>query len=773
MILIKYVSFLFVKISGVCLLLWMLSGCGYQRYLQEEQKLYAGASVEINTDERGEKSHLERQVKDVVRPNPNSRTLGFMYPRLWIHEKLGDPEEESFKWRTQRRFGEEPVIFRREQIDRNLQLIKNRLFNNGYFYATVNYEVKERNRKVEVHYEVTTGKPYRISEIEFPGGDSPLVETISETKKNSRINEGDIYRLDKLKSERQRIENVLRNKGYFYFDSDFLSFQADTSVGDYQAALRLQIKGDAPEQNLVPYTFNRIFVHLESPEGRERTINDTIDTYTENGRIISFIRKGFHFSSDQLKEAITIRPGQLYSRDEQRKTINRLMSIGTFRFANMRVRRPDGTDRVLDANIFITPYQKRSIETELKGVTKTTNYAGPALTATLKNRNWFNGGEQLNVNLRSGIETRLSGQWSGINSWEFGADASVSIPRLIAPSFLGGERGEFLPRTRISGGATMLNRMELYRMYAFSSQFGYTWQPTHFQRHTFLPVSLNFVRLSDYSDEFEARLAENPFLRRSFEEQFIQGIEYYYSFNTRGSEEERTRNFHIQTGIDLAGNLIGTGHRIITGESPVLDEPLEIWGRAYSQYLKAEVDFRTFQKIGGERVIAYRMMAGGGLPYGNSATLPFVKQFFAGGSNSIRAWHPRSLGPGREPPPSLDEHYADRTGDIKLETNLEYRFPYNSWLKGALFADAGNVWMAREDEQRPEAVFDSEKFMDELALGTGKGFRIDATFFILRLDVAFPLHDPIEGWVTDEIDFAESEWRRGNIIYNLAVGYPF
>lgn len=762
------------KVGGLCIFIGLLlASCGTSRYLEEGERLYTGAEIEVETPEKKAKNEIKRELSGVIRPNPNRELLGFLRTRLWFHNFMGEPEEESFRHSIQNRFGEEPVLFSEQQVERNTQLIGNRLFNKGFFNPDIRYEVQENNGHVSVTYQVKTGKPYKIGELHYPEGERELYEAIQRHKDHSLVEEGMNYDLDVLKSERSRLESRLREEGFFFFSENHLSFQADTSGMDRKAAVRLTIKEEVPDEHLVPYRLNDIYIHIEAPEEERAQEEDTVEVLTDEGEKLHFVLRGFPYRAEELKEVVTLRPGQLYSRGEHRKTINRVMSIGTFRFASIRYRRPEGGKGMLNANISITPNQKRTLESEIKAVTKTTNYAGPAFSTTLRNRNWLEGGEQLSFNVNTGFETRLSGQWSGLNSWELGTNLSLSVPRLIAPDLLSGDAGAFLPNTRFSIGGQMLNRVELYRMYAFTGQYGYTWQPSQFQRHVFNPVSVSFVNLAHTSEQFDERLAANPLLRQSFEEQFIPGMNYTFTFNTRGGEDRRKTNYYLQLNTDFSGNAVGLIQGFITGERPDLNEPLTLGGRAYSQYVKGDMDFRLYRDIGERRSIALRFRGGAGLPYGNSGSLPFVKQYSLGGANSIRAWHPRSIGPGGEPPAELDERHADRTGDIVFESSFEYRFDYTDWLKGAFFTDAGNVWLTLEDENRPDGNLELDQFYEQLAIGTGKGLRLDAGFFVLRLDAAFPLHDPHDGWLNDEIELGSSAWRQNNINYNLAVGYPF
>jgi hemolysin activation/secretion protein len=324
--------------------------------------------------------------------------------------------------------------------------------------------------------------------------------------------------------------------------------------------------------------------------------------------------------------------------------------------------------------------------------------------------------------------------------------------------------------------------------------YGYTWLETAAKTHELYPIDITFVQTDKQSDDFKQRLIENPFLANSFENQFIMGTRYSYTLNTQLGEdpllkfEERkykTHNFYFNGNVDVAGNLFHAVQRQFNKG----DEPLQIFNSPYSQYVKADIDFRHYLQLDEHNKIVSRIIIGAGYAYKNSRTLPYIKQFSIGGSNSIRAFPARSLGPGVYSVRTDDTtgiQFIDQRGDIKLEGNLEYRFDIIKFMKGAVFVDAGNIWASRPDivdpenplnpnQQRVGVVFNRKKFLNELAVGTGLGLRFDFSFFVLRFDTAFPLRKPWldHPWVGDNINFGDKTWRKENIIFNIAIGYPF
>jgi len=304
----------------------------------------------------------------------------------------------------------------------------------------------------------------------------------------------------------------------------------------------------------------------------------------------------------------------------------------------------------------------------------------------------------------------------------------------------------------------------------------YTWRKSQFLTHKFKPIDISVTELLEASDEFKEYLLLNPSIRKSFEEQFIIGLSYNFIFNHLS--DAKKKQYYFSFGADPSGNIVGLIHRLSSGENPSPENPIEIFDRPVSQYFRFRIDARYYIKTGKESRVATRLFGGIGIPYGNSTVMPYIKQFYSGGTNSIRAFRARSLGPGSyNPPDSLANVLIDQTGEIKLEANLEYRFPIIGYLKGAIFTDVGNIWLAHEDSLRPGGKFDVETFYKEFAVGLGVGLRIDVDLVVLRFDWAFPVRKPWlsedQRWVFDEINLFDSQWRRNNLLWNISIGYPF
>jgi outer membrane protein insertion porin family len=467
----------------------------------------------------------------------------------------------------------------------------------------------------------------------------------------------------------------------------------------------------------------------------------------------------------------------VYNRTDHNMSLNRLISLGTFKFVkNEFVETPAGGDYKMDAYYYLTPYAKKSIRAELTGRSTSANFNGTELTLSWRNRNAFRGAELVTVSAYGGTDIQVSGINKNNSLFRLGAEVNLSIPRFISPIKFKSSSA-FIPRTRIAVGADLLNRYQAYSLGSFRSSFGYIWKEDIKREHQFNLINVNYVRQLSLNAQYDTLTKTKPDLRKAIEEQFIIGPNYNFLY-TNTTETQKTNTFYYNGNFELSGTILG----LATGGNAMKGNYKEVFGTRFSQYARLENDFRHYYNLGFGSQIASRLIVGLGLPYGNSASLPFIKQFFIGGSNSLRAFRARSIGPGSylpDPETGTNSIAADRTGDLKLEINTEYRPKINQILRGALFIDAGNIWLINDDAEyppRPGAKF-SKDFLKELAVGAGVGLRFDLTFFVLRTDLAMPLRKPWltekNRWVISQIDLANPGWRRDNLVFNLAIGYPF
>ena len=755
------------RISAFLFICLLLQSCSIERFIPEGELIYEGATVKVESDTLVEDLDLiKNELDGVVRPEPNSKFLG-MRPGLYFHYKAQREKPGFINKFFNKKIGEEPVYASDVQPYEVEQILLNRLENNGFFYSSATSVIEEdpENKEAKAVYNLRVKDPYVLKTYQLDTDSLLVYQGIKTTLDKTIIKPEMRFDLGKMKVERDRIDTELKKKGYYNFNPGFLIFESDTNQYEKKNFdLYLRLKNDVPTKSIVPYKIGRVNVYPNYTVEQDSILQDTTKFENKN-----FFQDEEFFLPKRLDPFILIEKGQYYDPDVSRSTSRRLGSIGAYKFINIQYDELDtgGSDSLglLEANIFLSPLNKRAIRTELQAVTKSNSFSGPTLALTFSNRNLFKGGELLNVSAKFGYEVQISGgDQSGLSSIQAGISADLIFPRLLFPISFDEDWFKYnIPKTKVSLGVDYLNRSQLFSLGSILATFGYTWQANRYVTHALNPISLNYVKFSN-TDEFQEILDDNPFLQSSFDQQFISGLTYSFTYNGMVDVNKR-HQFFINANFDTAGNSISLFSGGASG-----DEPQEFLGLEYAQYAKVDADMRYHLNLGNDQKIATRLFAGIGKPYGNSDVLPYTKQYFSGGPYSVRAFGTRSLGPGTY---NADENstgetsYFDQTGNIRLEANIEYRFPLINVVKGAFFVDAGNVWNTSDNVNSiPEGKFTSD-FINELGIGAGFGVRVDIQSFVIRLDLAAPWHDPSqpegERWNFDV----------SNPVLNFAIGYPF
>ena len=760
--------------------LLFIYGCSNTKYLPEGDMLYVGGEVKVKDTimSRKQRKALEKELEPLLRPKPNSKILG-LRPKLWIYNIAGEPKKDrGIRYWLRNKVGEPPVLFSQVDLDYNADVLQNYAENKGYFKAITTADSTSRNRRAKALYEITPKRQYTIRKVIYPG-DSAATEidsTVANIKRRTRLKKGQPYDLAVIKEERERIDQRLKNKGYYYFNPDYILVQVDSTVGSHQVDLIVKVKDDIPERARRVYTIDDIYVYPNyslNNENRDtaRIVTDSVKRYKD----FTIIDPENTFRPIIFDRTLFFHKGDIYSRRDHNLSLNRLVNLGVFKFVKNEFRPSDSIDTALDAYYYLTPLPKKSIRVETIAKTNSANYNGSELNVNWSNRNAFKAAELLTISAFGGLEVQVAGQNKGFNVYRVGGEASLVWPRFISPIHIA-DSSAFVPKTRAMVSYEYQNRAKLYSLNSFRSQFGYLWKDNIRTEHQLNVLDVNFVSPATVTDLYRQKIAEDPTepsaLEKVIEKQLIFGPTYSYMY-TNTMRKRRKHTFYYKGSLDLAGNIAG----LVTGANVKQGDTTKVLGVAFSQFVKMEHDFRHYMRLSENSQLASRIIAGVGLPYGNSSELPFIRQFFIGGTNSIRAFRARSIGPGTFRP-DVDQYsfLPDQSGDIKLEMNTEYRAKLFSVVHGALFVDAGNIWLWNENEAKPGAQFSGD-FLNELAVGTGAGLRIDLSFLVLRLDLAWPLRKPWhpEGdrWVIDEIDFGSKYWRKENLVFNLAIGYPF
>lgn len=768
----------------------LLTGCSALKFVPDNEVLYTGAEVDIVPEGR---IRAKKRIKELLDanlvPKPNTTVLG-MRPGLWFFYKAGNPKKKGLRRFIKTKLGQAPVYMSDIEADQTAEVLEAHLINHGYFFSEVNSEETVKGKKGTVRYIARVYPPYRLREIAFPRMDT-LFTNIDSVKGDSYLRPRQRYNLERLKAEQERIEEALENLGFFHFDDRHLIFEADSTVGRRQVDLLLTLEPGVPEKAKQIYRIGSVNVYPDhvifGDTARSKPVGIDVDG-------LNYIDHTNQYKPRTITKVINFRPGNIYRAIDREYTLRHLMSLGSFKFVDIRFKESKEDSLLLDTHIYLTPHLRKSIRGEIQMVSKSNNFVGPGFSLSFTNRNFLRGSEQLRITANTSYEVQVSRRVPNpVNAFEFGIDSRLTVPRILSPLKIDYPSRRYLPTTELGLGFRLHQRIGFFRLNSFNLSAGYTWRENTLKTHELYPIDISYVQLGHQSEEFNALLRENQFLAGSFENQFIIGSRYTYTLNTQidqtrethfGEREFERSQFYFSGTVDVAGNLM---HLVQTGfrHNPE-GEPEKIFGKPYSQFVRGEVDFRYYYNLDKRNKIATRIIVGTGYAYENSVTMPYIKQFSVGGSTSIRAFPARTIGPGTfnilerlpaegetETPTQL---FIDQRGDIKLEGNIEYRFDIVGFLKGAVFADAGNIWLMRPDESRPGGTFHRDEFLKQLAVGTGFGLRMDFNFFVLRFDLAFPLRKPWltdDPWVIDDIAFERPGWRSDNLVLNIAIGYPF
>ncbi len=752
---------------------FFLTSCSNTKQLAENQALFTSADVKIKSSEpisHAQKKELTSQMQSLIRPKPNSKILGARI-KLAVYNAAGTPKKDKgLRHWLKYKVGEPPVMASMDALNKNSSVLQNRLENRGYFKDTVTLDTTVKNKKLKATYTAYINNQYKIRNVSFPSGGDTLGRSIQKLAENTFLKKAAPYDLDMIKNERERIDANLKNEGFFYFNPAYLIVNVDSTAGNHQVDMQVEIKNETPADAAKSYRINNITVFADYRINADTGLAHTAPNYFNGYTIVDPEKK---FQPKIFSRTLVFKKGDVYNRDKHNLALNRLVTMGVFKFVKARFQKSDtASGNFLDTYYYLTPAEKKSIRFTATALSKSNNSSGGALSVNWLNRNFLKGAELFTVSTYGGIEQQISAQQNA-GTKRFGIDMSLSVPRIISPFNLKTNSG-YVPRTKFGLGYQLFKSDTLYTLNAYNAVYGYVWKESLEKEHELDLISINYVRPSNINPAFQQQIDTNLTLARSIEPQFIIGSTYNFNLNTQARANTKTNNYYFNGNLDLSGNLIG----LITGANINKGNTVSIFNTPVSQYIRVEADFRHYLRLSKYSVFASRIVAGAGYAYGNSSSLPFVKAFFAGGTNDIRAFRSRALGPGSfyAGDPHIIPFLPEQPGDVKLELNAELRAKLFSIVRGALFADAGNIWTIKADSSRPGSQF-TGGFLKQTAVGIGAGLRFDLSILVLRIDIAIPVREPWlpEGsrWVFNKIDFGSSEWRRQNLIINLAIGYPF
>ncbi|MEZ3521124.1 MAG: BamA/TamA family outer membrane protein [Muribaculaceae bacterium] len=749
-----------------------LQSCSTTRRLPEGEILYTGVKkVDIQADSAsGVPSAMASAIRTSVDVAPNNyfKLLKWRYPfplGLWVYNNWPNPEK-GFKHWIYEKLVEEPVLVSDVRPEVRTHMIEEILDNNGYFRGTATYSLVQgkNKRKAKILYDVKTGPAYPVDSIEFLPDTCRLYHLIDSLAARDRYLSAvrPRFSTDSLSVARTRITNGLRNRGYYFFKPTYIEYLADSIARPGSVLLRMTVAANTPRVALQPYVTGDVTVRVNRNNGGGTPDTVQLRRATLIQMMPSRLRRKL------FDENIAFRPGRTFSVRNMDRTQSNLSRLGIFNSINIEAW-PDtltaGADgrRRLNVDIDCTFDAPLEASVEVNASSKSNSYIGPGITLGITNKNIFGGGEQLSVKATGSYEWQTgSGRKSIFNSYEIGLTASLAFPRMLAPKFI--PRSRFnLNWTRFDLNADLLNRPHYFKMAQFNASVNYDWR---FRRHvsnTLTLFKLTYTNLMHTTTEFDSIMDANPAVAQSFRSQFIPQMIYNYVYD-RAFGRNNTLNW--QFTLQEAGNIFWGIYRACgkKGEK-------ELFGTPFSQFVKGSTQLVWGRRLVGDHWLVSRVAAGAAHAYGNSTQVPYSEQFYVGGANSVRAFTVRSIGPGSyKAPLGQQEDYFDRTGTFKFEANVEYRFPIFGPVHGAVFLDAGNVWLLKSDPMRPGGTLRASTFLRDLALGTGVGLRVDISMLVIRGDLGIGIHAPYDtghGGYYNMASFGKS------LAFHLAIGYPF
>lgn len=752
-----------------------LLSCNPTRFVSENE--YLLNKVKVKNDNK--KIDLD-EAESYIKQKPNKHILFIFRFHLAVYNLAHIGKERKWKTKIGNVVGEEPVVFDVTKTEKSCEQIKSYLTNKGYYYSNVTDSITQKHKKkVNVTYYIETNTLYKIRNVNFKISDERVSSFILPDSTSTILKKGVNFDSDILQNERLRITEKLRANGYYYFSKEFVEFEADTSVGNFNVDISIVIKNNNVQkgdetfiEKHKQYLIDTVFFYTDfdpklALQEREKYFKN-FDTIQQNGYYF-ISTNGIKIKPKVLIRANYLFKGNYYDVHDVDRTYRNLTSLKTFRLVNIKFENSPGIN-YLNSYIQLTPLSKQSYKLEIEGTNSSGNL-GIAGNVSYQNRNIFGGAQLLDSKVRGAIERQSAvireneqqiQQYLPFNTIELGSESKLYFSTFLMPFNMEQFVKRRNPKTSVSISYNYQQRPDYTRTIS-NATFGYIWQGNKNLKHFLNPSEFNYVNLPYISWKFRNSI-NGTFLENSYTNHIVTVTSYGFLFND-ANYGKRHDNLYVRGQFESSGNILTFYNNI--NNSKKVDGSYQLLNTRYAQFVKAECDLRYYHKVTNGTKMAYRAFGGIGVPYGNLNVLPFEKRYFAGGASSIRAWPVRSLGPG-----SYYDTLNNTSADIKLEANLEYRFKLFWVIEGALFVDAGNIWDLKKNDERPGAVFEGKDFYNDIAIGYGFGMRLDFSFFIFRIDFGIKGRDPSqpvgERWL---------QWHRkiqpADYSFNLGIGYPF
>ncbi|MBQ8712591.1 MAG: BamA/TamA family outer membrane protein [Prevotella sp.] len=784
----------------------LLTSCISTRSVPDDDQLFVGLT-KISYDKDTIQwpvafdQHLDdtkAEIEAALATAPNGALFGSSYYhspfswRLWVYNKYGSKQSKFARWMT-KSFGKPPVLMSQVNPALRASVAQSVLLNNGYFRGSVTYEtVPQQNpKKAKIAYHVHPDSLFTydsIAYIGFPDGPHRLIDS---TASQALIRRGAPFDVSTLESERTRISTLLRNNGYYFYNTGYTTFLADTVNTANRVQMRIQLADGLPDEAMRKWYIGNVNINLR------RSMREQLTDSTHRGHLT------IHYSGHKspirprvLLKNMRLFPRRLYSYENYQETAAKINATGVFssvdfQFTPRSYALPDShtsasQSDTLDLQLNCTFDKPYDFYFETNFNARTIGRFGPEVKVGFTKRNAFHGGEKLDVNLHGNYEWQKSNH-ERMNSYQYGVDASIEFPRIVAP-FYDSDRirrtkdGRPRPHRFFSTPVTLakvsidkINRPDYYRMNVASGEWTYRWQSSEQSRHEFSPLTLKYQHLSSTTAAFEEMLLQNLYQAAMMDDQFIPQMRYTYTYTSPATKRNPIR---WETTLSEAGNLTALYDVVVQGNR-WSDTDKTLFKNPYAQFLRLETDLTKTWQLSNTSQLVGHVNAGVIRCFGNTEVdgSPFSERFYAGGANSIRAFTVRSIGPGAfngaiDGMGSFQRQfsYILQNGDLKLIANLEYRTRLFGNLGGALFLDAGNVWQWQDPEWTTDWKLRLNSVFDQIAVGTGVGLRYDLGFLVIRIDWGLALHMPYE---TSRSGYFNVDSFRDAQALHFAIGYPF
>ncbi|MCX6266355.1 MAG: BamA/TamA family outer membrane protein [Bacteroidetes bacterium] len=780
-------------LTGICFFIFtllILTGCNVTKNLESNEHLLIENKIKVS-----DRKILIEELEPYLQQHPNTKLFGLFRSNIAFYNIGSKGKETKFKKWLRTKVGSEPVILDSSLITVSIKQMGMYLGNKGYFKSRISDTILYKNRKkAVVLYRIEASQPYLVRNLFYAISDPQVSVFVYQDTSKSLIKKGanfDSYILD---DERTRITNNLLNVGFFRFSNIFIKYRIDTNFRQHQCDITLEIIN-----NVVPsfdnfaavqqvphkrYYINKVYVypefdHLVTFTGTYDTLVKTYQSPVKGqppNTYYFLYQDHFNVKPRTIAQSIFIAPGSNYNLLDVNQSYAQLSGLQVFKYINIQFKDVGDTRNlflrqkdVIDCHVELSRAPAQSFSVTTDG-TNSGGAFGVQANVGYQNRNIFNGAQLFRFNVNGSLQMQASDGASGnkfFNTIELGVNAGITFPQFLIPIRPETLPKNFKPKTTINIGYNFQHQQH-YDRHISNINFGYSWLQNDKIKHVLNPIEISLVKV--YTDAYFDSVMETEQdnrLKNQYTDHMIAGLKYTFTFSNQ--QISKIKNFiYIRANFKTSGNLVYACNKLLNtpkGDSSAY----QLFGLPYAQFVRPDVDFRLYNILGNKHSLVYRFYGGIGIPYGNSVLLPFEESFFSGGANGMRGWEMYTLGPGKYNNANSSGTF-NQIGDIQLEANVEYRFPLYQWIRGAIFLDAGNIWLLKPSRDLPGGEFTFPGFLNQIALDAGVGIRLDFDFFIFRFDPAIRLYVPSypqsDRWYFDKMQISD-------VIWNFGIGYPF